>query len=156
MTASSAPVFAPLVLHEGTIGLPAGFEDRTANLFVPENPQTSPNLSVARDWLLANETLSTYIDRQLQVLKSRLPSHKLVARGAERLGEDGAGLDGERIEAQYKDGKHTVRQRQAAFLVGPKRALIFTAASPRPFDDQFEALWRGWLASFVPAPPAQE
>lgn len=154
MTAASNIEFERIGLHEGSIGLPPGFADCTANVFVPADPQKQPNLSVARDWLAADETLATYVDRQLQVLKSRLPNHKLAARAAERLGQGEAGLLGERIEAQYKNGGQTVRQRQAAFLVAPKRALILTAASARPFDDDFEALWRGWLDSFVPAPPA--
>jgi hypothetical protein len=47
-----------------------------------------------------------------------------------------------------------VRQRQAVFLVAPKRALIFTATSPRNFDEQFEALWRSWLESFTHAATA--
>ena len=152
--AANPPPSERIGLHEGSIGLPAGFEDRTANLFVPSDPQTTPNLSIARDWLLEAETLPGYVDRQLQLLKSRLPSHKLVARGEERLGRPDGALAGERIDAQYKTGAQTVRQRQAAFLVGPKRALIFTAASPRPFDDAFELLWRAWLDTFVPAPSA--
>lgn len=149
MTAS-APAYDRIGMHEGSIGLPPGFEDRTANLFVPSDPQNSPNLSIARDWLNAGETLPAYVDRQLQLLKSRLAGHKLVARTAERLGSEAAGLAGERIEAQYKNGAQTVRQRQAAFLIAPRRALILTAASPRPFDAQFETLWREWLDSFVP------
>jgi hypothetical protein len=155
MTTPTFPAFERIGLHEGTIGLPPGFEDRTANMFVPSDPQNQPNLSIARDWLAASETLTTYVDRQLQVLKSRLPNHKLIARVADRLGDDDVGLVGERIEAQYKNGTQTVRQRQAAFLVGPKRALILTAASPRPFDANFETLWRGWLDSFVQASQAE-
>lgn len=154
MTATSSNAFERLGLHEGSIGLPPGFEDRTANILVPADPQNQPNLSIARDWLAPGETLTAYVDRQLQVLKSRLPSHKLLVRVADRLGQDEGGLNGERIEAQYKNGAQTVRQRQAAFLVAPGRALILTAASPRPFDAGFETLWRGWLDSFVQAPPA--
>lgn len=150
MTPPTIPEFERIGMQEGSIGLPHGFEDRTANIFVPSDAQNQPNLSIARDWLAANETLSTYVDRQLQVLKTRLPNHKLVARIGDQLGQHDDGLIGERIEAHYKSGTKTVRQRQAAFLVAPNRALILTAASPRPFDDQFEMLWRHWLDSFVP------
>jgi hypothetical protein len=150
MTAST-PVFQRIGMHEGSIGLPPGFEDRTANLFVPTDPQNTPNLSIARDWLNIDETLAAYVDRQVQLLKSRLPGHKLVSRQAERLGNDAACLAGERIEAQYKNGAQTVHQLQAAFLVAPRRALIVTAASSRAFGQQFEILWRAWLDSFVPA-----
>lgn len=36
-------------IHEGSIVLPNGFEDRTTNLFVPADTAAQPNLSVARD-----------------------------------------------------------------------------------------------------------
>lgn len=75
-------------IHEGSITLPDGFEDRTTNLFVPADPANQPNLSVARDWLKDGETLAPYVDRQLALLKSRLQGHKLIARQAERLGPD--------------------------------------------------------------------
>jgi len=155
MTTTSAIAFERIGLHEGSIGLPSGFEDRSANLFVPADPQQQPNLSIARDWLAADETLAAYVERQLRVLKSRLPNHKLVARVEDRLGADETGLAGERIDAQYKNAAQTVRQRQAVFLVGPRRALILTAASPRPFDEQFETLWREWLDSFVRSPETE-
>ncbi|MES2739951.1 MAG: DUF1795 domain-containing protein [Pseudomonadota bacterium] len=144
--------FERIGLHEGSIGLPPGFDDRSTNIFVPADTQNQPNLSVARDWLAQGEALPAYIDRQLAQLKARLPSHKLVARTAERLGRQEPALTGERIEAQYKNGAHTVRQRQAAFLIAPGRVLILTAASPRTFDQRFEDLWRAWLDSFTAAP----
>lgn len=144
-------------LHEGSIGLPAGFEDRTSNLFVPADPQNQPNLSIGRDHMHDGETPATYVDRQLLVLKARLPGHKVLARAPAQLGRGDAAIDGERIDAQYKNGAHTVRQRQAAFAIAPNRALILTASSPRPFDAEFDALWDGWLASFVqPAAAGQD
>ncbi|WP_229505080.1 DcrB-related protein [Massilia mucilaginosa] len=149
MSTDDAMPFERIGMHEGSIGLPPGFEDRSANIFVPADPQNQPNLSIARDWLIEGETLATYVDRQLCVLKSRIPNHKVVARIPDLLGQGNPACVGERIEAQYKNGAQTIRQRQAAFLVGPKRALILTAASPRAFDDKFEGLWRSWLDSFI-------
>ena len=137
-------------LHEGSIALPGGFEDRTTNIFVPADTQTQANLSIARDWLHDGESLAAYVDRQLAALKSRLPGHKLLLRAREQLGQDSGSLLGERIEALHKNGQQTIRQRQAAFVVAPRRALILTASSPRAFDDRFEALWRSWLDSFMP------
>jgi len=138
-------------MHEGSVGLPAGFEDRTTNLFVPADPQSQPNLSIARDRLAQGETLADYVDRQLGILQARMPGHKLLARTNERLGLHEPALVGERIEAQYKNGAQVIRQRQAAFDVGHGRALVFTAATPRVIDDRFETLWRAWLDSFQPA-----
>jgi hypothetical protein len=138
-------------MHEGSVCLPQGFEDRTTNLFVPQDPQNQPNLSIARDWLAPGETLAAYVDRQLGILKARMPGHKLLGRTGERLGTHEPALAGERIEAQYKNGAQTIRQRQAAFEIGEGRALVFTAATPRAFDAHFDALWRNWLDSFEPA-----
>lgn len=138
------------VLHiqEGNIALPEGFEDRTANVFVPANTETSPNLSIARDRLNAGEELSAYVTRQVALLKSRIPGHKVTRRGPARLGAEDGALDGEQIDAEYKNSGRTVYQRQAAFLIAPQRALIFSAASPVPLNEAFDSLWLGWLASF--------
>jgi len=141
-------------MHEGSVCLPPGFEDRTTNMFVPADPQSQPNLSIARDWFAKGETLAAYVDRQLGILKARMPGHKLLARTVERLGAHEPALVGQRIEAQYKNGAQTIRQRQAAFEIADGRALLFTAATPRAFDAQFDAMWRAWLDSFEPAPAA--
>lgn len=144
---------------EGSVGLPPGFEDRTTNLFVPANPQLQPNLSVARDWMKAGETLETYVDRQLGLLKSQLASHRLITREAARLGDGGAALTGQRIDSVYKSGKSAVYQRQAAFEVAAARVLVFTASSPRGFGDAFEELWASWLSSYgapTPITPAAD
>lgn len=141
-------------IHEGSIVLPDGFEDRTTNLFVPTDLATQPNLSVARDWLKDGETLAPYIDRQLAMLKSRLQGHRLLSRQAERLGPEADGMPGERIDTAYRNGAKMVFQRQAAFIVAPGRVLIFTASSARSFGESFDALWRNWLDGYRPAEPA--
>jgi hypothetical protein len=152
-TPSPSPTPARIGMHEGSVRMPEGFEDRTTNLFVPADPQHQPNLSIARDWFAPGETLAAYVDRQLGMLKSRMPGHKLLGRVDERLGLHEPALVGERIEAQYKNGAQVIRQRQAAFDIGQGRALVFTAATPRAFDERFDALWREWLDSFQPAAP---
>jgi len=151
-----SPTPARIGMHEGSVCMPEGFEDLSTNMFVPADPQHQPNLSIARDWFAPGETLDTYVDRQLAMLKSRMPGHKLLGRINERLGLHEPALVGERIDAQYKNGAQVIRQRQAAFHIGQGRALVFTAATPRGFDERFEALWREWLDSFQPAGvPAQ-
>ncbi|RQZ16735.1 DUF1795 domain-containing protein [Burkholderia sp. Bp9031] len=141
-------------IHEGSIVLPDGFEDRTTNLFVPVDLATQPNLSVARDWLKDGETLSPYIDRQLAMLKSRLQGHRLLSRQAERLGPGADAMPGERIDTAYRNGAKMVFQRQAAFIVAPGRVLIFTASSAKSFGETLDTLWRNWLEGYLPAEPA--
>ncbi|RQQ79204.1 DUF1795 domain-containing protein [Burkholderia stagnalis] len=137
-------------IHEGSIVLPNGFEDRTTNLFVPADTATQPNLSVARDWLKEGETLAPYIDRQLALLKSRLQGQRLLARQVERLGPETDGMPGERIDTAYRNGAKMVFQRQAAFIVAPGRVLIFTASSAKSFGETFDTFWRNWLDGYRP------
>jgi hypothetical protein len=141
---------------EGSIALPSGFEDRTTNLFVPRDTAKQPNLSVARDWLNEDEVLAAYIDRQLGQLKSRMPGHKLLERRDEQLGAPDVALAGERIDATYRNAGKTVFQRQGAFLIAPRRALILTASSPDALDDAFDAFWRTWLDSYQPSSAVTE
>jgi hypothetical protein len=135
-------------IHEGSIELPTGFEDRTTNLFVPGDTATQPNLSVARDWLKEGETLAPYIERQIALLKSRLQGLRLLGREVERLGSEADAIPGERIDTSYRSGGKTVFQRQAAFIVAPERVLIFTASSAKSFSDAFDTFWRHWLDSY--------
>ncbi len=156
MNTEAAPGGHTVVFTEGSIGLPFGYDDRSTNLLVPANTHTHPNLSVARDWLKRDETLESYIDRQTLSLKAQLPSHKLLARQGARLGAADAptALLGQRIDASYKNGKHTIHQRQAAFEVAPGRVLIFSAATAQGFNKDFEQLWSEWLTSYQPPPAA--
>lgn len=153
MTTSGHPF--RVLFHEGSITVPSGFDDRTTNVFVPANTETQPNLSIARDWLREGETLPQYIDRQLALLKSRLPGHKLQARAPEQAGQGDAALTGERIDASHKSGDRTVHQRQAAFIVAPPRVIIFTASSAKPPGKEFDAFWREWLGSYLPPAAAE-
>jgi hypothetical protein len=151
---------APRVIFtEGSITLLAGYEDRSTNLLVPANTATQPNLSVARDWMKPDETLPDYIYRQAGVLQAQLAGHKVLSRAPVHLGaqpDEGGGpppLSGQRIDATYRNGKHTIHMRQAAFEVAPLRILIFTASSATGFGAAFEQLWNDWLASYQPPPP---
>ncbi|MBB5018567.1 hypothetical protein HNQ59_001856 [Chitinivorax tropicus] len=140
-------------LHEGSMALPAGFADRTANLFImPDRTSSAPNLSIARDQMQAGEDLARYVDRQLGIMKAKLTGHRVDRRTPSTLGQDGQAITGEQIDAHYKNGKLTIWQRQAAFSISGPRVLIFSASCPHALDEQFDTLWRAWLDSFVPRP----
>jgi hypothetical protein len=153
-----APALPRVSFTEGSITLPAGYEDRSTNLLVPANTATQPNLSVARDWMKQGETLPAYVDRQTAVLKAQLAGHKVLSREPVHLGAQPAAegspapLAGQRIDATYRNGKHTIHMRQAAFEVAPARVLIFTVSSATGFGAAFEELWNHWLASYQPPP----
>jgi hypothetical protein len=160
-TPASEPAAPPapprLAFTEGSITLPAGYEDRTNNLLVPANTQTQANLSIARDTMKPGETLPAYIDRQIASLKSQLPGHKVIARKPVLLGAGDTAPAGERIDATYRNGRHLIHQRQAAFAFdgAAGRVLIFSASSLTAFDAEQDAQWTEWLASYAPAPLPQ-
>lgn len=67
-------------LQEGGIALPAGFEDRTVNMFVLGASVPAPlSITISRDTLLPDEALQAYVDRQVKLLTSKL-------RGYTRMG----------------------------------------------------------------------
>jgi hypothetical protein len=144
----------PIRFHfdEGHLLLPAGYEDRTVNSFVPADPQTQPNLSIARDRFAAGETLPAYVARQLALMKRKLPGHKAAEPVGMALGA--AGLPGLVVQATYRSGATTVHQRQAAVAISAERVLVFTMSSARAFDAAAETLWAGWLADLQLAPGA--
>lgn len=144
----------PIRFHfdEGSVLFPAGYEDRTVNTFVPADPQREPNLSVARDRLLEGEALPRYVERQLALMRKKLPGHK--AGEVQAIALEGAGLSGLVVQSTYRSGTTTVHQRQAVFEVAPGRALVFTLSSPRPLDAAADALWSGLLADLQLAPRA--
>lgn len=137
---------------EGNLLFPAGYEDRTVNTFVPPDPQTQPNLSIARDRFATGEALPAYVARQLALMKKKLPGYK----AAEPVGIalDGAGMSGLVVNATYRSGTTTVHQRQAAFAIEGGRALVFTMSSARALDAAAESLWTTWLAELQLAPGA--
>lgn len=142
----------PYHFHEGTIDLPQGFADRTANIFISAEPgQSQLNLNIARDAMEPGETLATYVDRQIALLEKNLRGYRLRHRQAERLGSGQAALAGERIDATRKEGGQILHQRQAAFVCGAQRVLVLSGTGIQPFADAQDAMWAAWLASFRPA-----
>ena len=140
-------------LNEGAFALPAGFSDRSTHIFLPTHPEVSAHLSVARDTLASGENIEAYVERQLSVLKQKLPGHGVQTRQTAELGQAPHSTTGLQIDATYRNGQRTIYQRQAAFLVERSPGvLIFTSSGPKPFDGVFNAIWRQWLASFQPRP----
>jgi hypothetical protein len=138
-------------IQEGCFTLPEIFMDRTVNIFVPEsNERASPNLNISRDTLKPDENLTTYIDRQIALMKKNLGKHRVLSRTPVQAGSGDNAVTGEQIAATHQSGKTEVYQRQAAFIITPGKVLVFTLTIPRPFDDNTDQFWNGWLAGFQP------
>lgn len=61
-------------IQEGCFALPETFLDRTVNIFifVPSgNERATPSLNIFRDTLRPDENLTTYIDRQIALMKKK-------------------------------------------------------------------------------------
>lgn len=138
-------------IQEGSFILPNTFADRTVNIFVPQNnEQGSPSLNISRDTLKPDENLTTYIDRQLTLMKKNLGQHRVLSRTPAQAGTGSDALAGEQITATHKSGKTEVYQRQAGFITEPGKVLVFTLTCQRPFDDSTDQIWNVWLAGFQP------
>jgi hypothetical protein len=144
----------PFLIDEGSLAIPAGFQDRTSNIFIHGVAESSIlNLNIGRDNYADDETLELYVSRQIKLLTEKLPGYKLKSRKPAQLGV--AAIAGEQIDGGYKNGGRFLHQRQAAFPISATRVLIFSATSVSPFDAQFETVWAQWLASFVARGQAQ-
>lgn len=139
-------------IQEGSFHQPPNMQDRSMNNFVfPASGAVSFNISIARDVMLAEETINAYVTRQIALLAKNMPGHKMSARGSAYLGFGQQQIHGEQIDASYKSGKQQVWQRQAAFVIGPSKVLIFSCSSANALTGEQEAVWQDLLHSFVPS-----
>lgn len=135
--------------HEGTLPLPDGYEDRTANVFVAKgDAAAAPNLSISRDSLREGEAFTEYVSRQLDLLKEKIPGYALEGRAEATLGAGEGALVGEQLDARFKSNGKRLCQRQAAFPIAPGRVLVFSATFAGLFDDPFNRFWVEWLSRF--------
>lgn len=141
------------LIQEGKLTLPSGFQDRSVNMFVPGVTLPAPfSLTLSRDITLPGESLAEYVERQVGLIAAKLRKYKRQdAIGVELSSR--LPIAGLQIDAHYQNDGRPVYQRQAAFIVAPDRALVFSATSQMPFDDQLNQLWADVLASFEQHPP---
>jgi len=141
-------------LQEGDITLPEGFQDRTVNMFVLGSVLPAPlSITVSRDTLLPAETLQAYVDRQVKLMASKLRGYTALGRKAVFLSTE-APMEGVQIDAYYMGEGRPYYQRQAAFLIEPTRALVFSTTSAADFSPEQTQGWADLLASFQPRLPA--
>ncbi|MFR0675090.1 DcrB-related protein [Enterobacterales bacterium AW_CKDN230030176-1A_HGKHYDSX7] len=137
-------------LQEGSIALPAGFDDRTVNMFVLGSSIPAPlSITVSRDTLLPDETLQAYVDRQIKMLTSKLRGYTRIGNTPVAL-STAAPIPGIQIDAYYMNQGRPLYQRQAAFITSPGRALIFSTTAQADFSAEQTQDWNNLLASFTP------
>lgn len=137
-------------LQEGSIALPTGFQDRTVNMFVLGASVPAPlSITISRDNLLPSEVLGAYVERQVKMLASKLRGYTLLGKKAVAL-SSAAPIEGVQIDAYYMNEGRPFYQRQAAFLIEPGRALIFSTTAQADFSPQQSEDWDNLLSSFQP------
>lgn len=145
----------PFLINEGAFTVPDGFQDRTANIFIQGDPESSlQNINIGRDHRGGDESIQDYVTRQIALLAKNLSGHKVKERKATQLGVNKSNqpIAGEQIDAGYKSNGRFFYQRQAAFPMSGTLVLIFSATSAKPFDEEFEEMWSQWLGSFEVRP----
>lgn len=136
------------LLQEGTINLPEDFVDRTVNTFALGSTIPAPlSVTVARDKMLPDEDMTTYIKRQLKLLQSHIKGYKLVSQKELSLPSNNK-IEGAQIEAYYKTEGRYYYQKQAAFQIEPKKILVFSCTSQEQFTEAQNKLWQDLLESF--------
>jgi len=143
------------VIQEGSLTLPAGFQDRSVNMFIPGVALPAPfSLTIARDNTLPGEALLDYIERQVNLIAAKLRKYQRQSTIRVELSKR-VPIAGLQVDAHYQNDGRPVYQRQAAFILAAERVLVFSATSQQPFDDSLNQLWASVLASFEPHPPVR-
>jgi hypothetical protein len=138
------------VLQEGTLVLAQGFQDRTVNMFVLGKSIPAPlSITISRDEPMPGDTLEAYVDRQVQMLTSKVRGYTLLGKQPTRLSK-ALPIDGVEVDGYYLHEGRPYYQRQAAFLIAPRQALVFSTTSQAKFTPQQTENWQEMLASFTP------
>lgn len=136
------------LLQEGTIQLPDDFYDRTVNTFALGSTIPAPlSVTIARDTMLPDEDMKSYVKRQIKLLQSHIKGYKLVDQIEKLLPSDDT-IQGAQIEAYYKTEGRYYYQKQTAFEIAPKKILIFSCTSQEKFTEVQNKLWEDLLASY--------
>lgn len=137
-------------MHEGSITLPTGFQDRTVNMFIQDNTLPAAlSISVSRDTMLPGEDLDAYVARQVQLIGAQLRGYTVIDQSPVVLSSTQP-LTGIQITAHYLKDAKPIHQRQAAVEVGPNRVLVFSTTSQNAFTVEQDEHWQTLLSSFVP------
>ncbi|HEI3539040.1 TPA: DUF1795 domain-containing protein [Escherichia coli] len=136
------------VFSEGSVSLPAGYNERTVNVLVAGD-EYSPSLTISRDNARHGELLPDYIARQLAVLSGNLKGWVLNRREPVSLGN--GQWAGERVDASYLRDGQRIWQQQAVFMLQDSRILVFTLTHNRKLSQQDTTLLRQVLDSYQSA-----
>lgn len=143
-------------IQEGHLSIPQEFLDNSTNVFtLGPTPQANLSITISRDRLDDGEDLSTYVKRQIPLLKTRLKGYKILDKGPIEIGP--TRLQGELLKAtmpsQMQGRLLHLQQASVAFTDGPLKGkvLVFTLTTAHQATEEEQALWQNLLNSYTPS-----
>ena len=142
------------LLNEGRLDLPEGFVDNTTNVLMLHDAEGHTiTVTVSRDRLLTGEDLTSYVDRQIGLLKKQIKGYKLLERTDSQIGQAHAPLAAQQLRATLP-GQHKapLHQHQVGTVLPSGgfagNVLVFTVTTTRPLNPAEQTLWDNLLASY--------
>lgn len=131
-------------LNEGAISIPQGWRDHTVNAFALHDPDRKNEASfvISRE-IVANRTLSEYLDQQLAQAAKKMNRYRLLGRRETQVGAK------EAVEVEYAWSSPEgigIFQRQTVLIHG-SQFLVFTWSAREKDREQMEPLWAGVMQS---------
>jgi hypothetical protein len=122
--------------QEIILQLPEFLADRSINVFPMSDGSTSFNLVVSRDELRPAEDLAQFSDRQIEVLRGRLP--QFAVTGRERASHRGKSAQ---LDFTWVNEGRAYHQRQLLLLHEEGRVIILTATTTEGFAGHWGEVW---------------
>lgn len=126
--------------------LPEGLKDKTVNIFsLTDDGPSDLSIVVARDRPVEGEALPAYVDRQLAVLRQRLPLFRIVERSDVELDRRPA----VQVDYTWQSGDTQMYQRQViVHAEGAGVMLLISATCKARLEPTWEAMFDEFLAGF--------
>lgn len=132
---------------EGSITLPQGYQDKTVNIFT-STKHDAPGISISRDILKADQTLTDYVSQQLEQLQKQMKKWEQGSR--QTIAATDTLPEGERVCASYSSlNDQRIWQIQAIFVLQHNRILVFTLTRTSPPQPEDHQLITDLLAGFT-------
>lgn len=132
------------LFNEGLVVLPDGYTDRTINVLVPQG--AAPSFNISRDEMQENDTITAYIDKQLNLMEKHLKGWKQTERKTCALGEEL--IQGECVHASYINEGKRIWQQQAVFNTHERHILVFSMTSAAKLSESDSLTYETLLKNF--------
>ena len=136
------------ICNDGSLELPGGWEDRTvvALSFPAGAKKPDASFAITRDRSAsADDSLASYVDRQLVDMAKSCPKFDLVRR--ERIALNGENAESMEFSWRSPDGSF-VRQKQTIILLKSGVAVALTGTAPANRFQEFAEVFHNMVKTF--------